>query len=240
MADQARRLLGYARILDPGDRESLSRQRGAIEAGCERSSWQLVDLVIEAPDAPPGLDRPGIREIFALLVDGQANGMIVAAAESLTLRVPTLVELIGWLGELGATLVSLEPRLDTGRKSGRSAAEIIAALVGAEREQERARHANRQALGKGRGRLAVSGDPELRRRITQMRGQGMTLQAIADKLNTEGIATVRDGALWRPSSVQAATGYRRPRPKPPPIPHRGPPGGAGKLPRPPRPGSRKP
>jgi hypothetical protein len=42
-----------------------------------------------------------------------------------------------------------------------------------------------------------------------MRNQGITLQAIADQLNEEGVPTVRGGAKWRPSSVQAATGYRR-------------------------------
>jgi hypothetical protein len=39
----------------------------------------------------------------------------------------------------------------------------------------------------------------------------MTLQAIADELNDEGIPTVRGGAKWRPSSVQTALGYKRPR-----------------------------
>ena len=43
-----------------------------------------------------------------------------------------------------------------------------------------------------------------------MREQGMTLQAIADVLNAEGVPTLRGGAMWRPSSVQRATGYRRP------------------------------
>jgi hypothetical protein len=47
-----------------------------------------------------------------------------------------------------------------------------------------------------------------------MRAQGMTLQAIADRLNEKGVPTVRGGAKWRPSSVQAAAGYkRRPRPR---------------------------
>jgi hypothetical protein len=43
-----------------------------------------------------------------------------------------------------------------------------------------------------------------------MRTAGMTLQAIADVLNSEGVPTLRGGAKWRPSSVQSATGYRRP------------------------------
>jgi recombinase len=44
-----------------------------------------------------------------------------------------------------------------------------------------------------------------------MRGEGMTLQAIADQLNTEGVPTLRGGSQWRPSSVQSAAGYKRPK-----------------------------
>jgi hypothetical protein len=51
--------------------------------------------------------------------------------------------------------------------------------------------------------------PELQRRITAMRASGMTLQAIADALNDDNVPTVRGGARWRPSSVHAATGYKR-------------------------------
>ena len=43
-----------------------------------------------------------------------------------------------------------------------------------------------------------------------VRASGLTLQAIADTLNREGVPTLRGGAKWRPSSVQAATGYKRP------------------------------
>ena len=44
-----------------------------------------------------------------------------------------------------------------------------------------------------------------------MRAGGMSLQAIADRLNDEGVPTLRGGSEWRPSSVQAAVGYKRPR-----------------------------
>ena len=43
-----------------------------------------------------------------------------------------------------------------------------------------------------------------------MRVNGMTLQAIADRLNAENVPTLRGGKKWRPSGVHAATGYRRP------------------------------
>ena len=42
----------------------------------------------------------------------------------------------------------------------------------------------------------------------------MSLQAISDILNAEGVPTLRGGTHWRPSSVQAATGYKRPSAKP--------------------------
>ncbi|MGO9903472.1 MAG: hypothetical protein ACLP0J_28175 [Solirubrobacteraceae bacterium] len=46
-----------------------------------------------------------------------------------------------------------------------------------------------------------------------MRAGGDTLQAIADRLNDDAVPTVRGGSCWRPSSVQAAAGYRRARPR---------------------------
>jgi hypothetical protein len=56
-----------------------------------------------------------------------------------------------------------------------------------------------------------------------MRAEGMTLQAIADRLNAEGVPTLGGGAMWRPSSVHYAAGYRRPRRSDPPprTPDRG-------------------
>ena len=50
----------------------------------------------------------------------------------------------------------------------------------------------------------------LKERIAAMRADGMTLQAIADVLNAEGVPTQRGGTEWRVSSVQTAVGYKRP------------------------------
>jgi peptidoglycan hydrolase-like protein with peptidoglycan-binding domain len=63
--------------------------------------------------------------------------------------------------------------------------------------------------GRPRRRPALADDPELVERIVQMRAQGMTLQAIADRLNEEGVPTVRGGTEWRPSSVRSGLGYKR-------------------------------
>jgi len=68
---------------------------------------------------------------------------------------------------------------------------------------------HRPQNGRPRRRPALADDPELVERIVQMRAQGMTLQAIADRLNAEGVPTVRGGAEWRPSSVRSGLGYKR-------------------------------
>jgi DNA-binding transcriptional MerR regulator len=52
--------------------------------------------------------------------------------------------------------------------------------------------------------------PELLQKIAAMRSQGMSLREIAERLNAEEVPTLRGGALWRPSSIQAALGYKRP------------------------------
>jgi peptidoglycan hydrolase-like protein with peptidoglycan-binding domain len=73
------------------------------------------------------------------------------------------------------------------------------------------------------GRPATKDHPELLERITAMRAANLTLQQIADQLNAENVPTLRGGTQWRPSSIQAALGYRRPTPgdRHPPLESRG-------------------
>ena len=112
-----------------------------------------------------------------------------------------------------ATLVAIDLRLDTATEAGRLAAFALAGVGGWEHERLSARTRRGLEAARSRGRragAAVADVPELRERIVRMREQGMTLQAIADALNDEGVPTLRGGAKWRPSSVQRAAGYRRP------------------------------
>ena len=78
------------------------------------------------------------------------------------------------------------------------------------RPKQRARSGTAAGRSPTRGGGAVKDQPALQQRIAEMRKSGMTLQAIADTLNAEGVPTVRGGARWRPSSVQTASGYKRP------------------------------
>ena len=132
----------------------------------------------------------------------------------LSSNVAKLSPLLRWFMAGGRELVAIDLELDTSTEAGRLAAEAIAGVGGWEHDRisERTRRGLEAARsrGGGQGRNAVADVPELQERITRMREEGMTLQAIADVLNAEGVPTLRGGAMWRPSSVQRATGYRRP------------------------------
>jgi DNA invertase Pin-like site-specific DNA recombinase len=115
-----------------------------------------------------------------------------------------------------ARLIVVAEMLDTATQEGRLA--IRALLAVAETERNRLTARTRSGLKAARsgagvqGRPAVADDRELHARIVAMRARGMTMQAIADQLNDEGVPTVRGGREWRPSSVQRALGYQRRRP----------------------------
>jgi hypothetical protein len=78
----------------------------------------------------------------------------------------------------------------------------------------------RRAEGRPISGPSVADRPELAGRIAARRADGWTYQAVADELNAEGVPTLRGGAEWRVSRVQAVTGDRRPprKRRPPDIP----------------------
>jgi DNA invertase Pin-like site-specific DNA recombinase len=210
------RALGYTtfperkRAVSPEGRYQARR----IGAACEARGMVLHQLVGDVQSySGPDLERPGLTHALELLANGEASCLVVAGLDRLSTSAANLGTVIEWLDEVGARLVVIDIDLDTETEEGRLAARALARIGALERRSGTAstpRPAPRERLGGTRGRPAVADLPLLQRRIATMRASGMTLQAIADTLNKEGVPTLRGGAKWRPSSVQAATGYKRP------------------------------
>jgi DNA invertase Pin-like site-specific DNA recombinase len=210
-------MLGYASVsASPGSVNGieLTEQAKIITRVCERGGLELLQLVREREPADgKGLDRPGLGYALARISAGEARGLVVSELSRLSRSAAELGEILEWLLGAEVRLVAVAQGLDTDTREGRRAARTLIEVSGWERERlsERTRNGLQAAGREGRrtGRRAVADDPELRERITRMRAEGMTLQAIANRLNEMGVPTVRGGAKWRPSSVQAATGYKR-------------------------------
>jgi DNA invertase Pin-like site-specific DNA recombinase len=211
-------VLGYVSVTDSRDSAEPDprKQIAAMDAVCERRGWRLVEVARDArhTEGPP-LNRPGLFYALERLAGNEASCLMVADLRRLSSSAAELGGLLRWLRDRDLRLVAVDVDLDTASPDGRIAADALI-TVG---ELEDARHR--------RGASEMSADPDmrsgplerpgvrdlpaLRKHIVAMRSAGMTLQAIADRLNDEGVPTLRGGREWRPSSVQTAAGYRRPR-----------------------------
>jgi DNA invertase Pin-like site-specific DNA recombinase len=164
----------------------------------------------------PSLERPALGYALKQIANGHAEGLVVSNLQRLSRLIVDLGALMAWFRDAQAALIALDLNIDTSTPRGRRVASTLIAL--SEREHERIAHRTQQLLGEvpanghRNGRPAVKHDRELRERIGTMRAANMTMQAIADRLNAEGVPTLRGASEWRPSSIQAALGYRRPSP----------------------------
>jgi DNA invertase Pin-like site-specific DNA recombinase len=195
-------------------------QEALIREGCARRGLRLVGIV---GDETAGPERPALDAALERIADGEAACLVVSGLDRLGRSAVDLARVLRRVDTLDAALVALDFDLDTSTREGRLAAHVLAGVGAMERERisagTRTALAAARAEGRPISRPAVSDQPQLRERIAALRASGMTLQAIADTLNAEGVPTLRGGALWRPSSVQAAVGYKRPSRKDARRPH---------------------
>ncbi len=211
--------LGYASVPPEGGAEGLDEQKRAIERDAKRLGMEIVEVVRERePKTGGALDRAGLSYVIERIAAGDATCVVVSALDKLSRSVSELGTIVQWLERNHVRLVAVDIELDTASPGGHVTARALASV--ARWEHERLSERTRSGLAAARAKRHSAGSDggpdwsEIRERIAKMRADGMTLQAIADKLNAEGVPTQRGGAEWRPSSVQTAAGYkRRSRPK---------------------------
>ncbi len=189
-------------------------QATQIERACMAQGLELGDVIRDAQPVNGTGTRPALRNALEQVAAREAGALVVARLECLAGSASGVGAVVAWFDESDARLIAVDVSLDTASPGGRIAARALVAAGELERSKlgERTRRglAAARRKGGGVGRPSVADDPELRERVRSMRTDGLTLQAIADQLNADGIPTLRGGAEWRPSSVQAAAGYKRP------------------------------
>ncbi len=215
VSEPASPALGYVRHA-PDAELGLLREARAIERVCDECGLDLGGLV--GDESTPGSGDPptaALRHALQRIAAGEASALVVARLDSVSDSAAGIGTIMDWFARTGARFIAADIGLDTATPAGRLAASALSAAGQLERRklQERTRQGLEAAREKGSrpGRPAVADRPELRARIRALRAQGRTLQAIADTLNAQGVPTLRGGSEWRPSSVQSAAGYKRPR-----------------------------
>jgi len=196
-----RPLIAYLRVAPRervGERPGLDAQRDALDRAARERGWRIV-AVQEDVRSGRTLRRPGLRAALAACRAGEAEGIAVARLDRLTYSLIDLAEIVREAVDGGFTIVSLQPDVDLSADGGRAVGEVLAEAA---TWQPRAITTAGRALA-GRPGRPSSTPPAVAARIRELRGQGMTLQAICDTLNAEKIPTPRGGAEWRPTSLRS-------------------------------------
>jgi DNA invertase Pin-like site-specific DNA recombinase len=209
----SRAVIGYASVAEQErlvHGEGYAAQARAIEAFCDRHGLQLVriDRDVEGSGGR-GAAPPGLQHACKALMADDARALVVQDLGRLTRSPARLSLLLRWFTDANRALIAIDNLLDTSTPAGRATANALIEVGEWDRQRAAQRRTGNHNHG-GRGRPSVRDVPELHARIAAMREAGMSLHAIADRLNAEGVPTLRGGSRWRPSSVQAAVGYKRP------------------------------
>jgi DNA invertase Pin-like site-specific DNA recombinase len=211
------KIVGYCRVSSDQQAKSglgLDSQRAAITAEALRQGWDVVAWEVDAGLTGKNADRPALKSALRLISEGKADGLCAAKLDRIARSVVDFSELLAWFTASGRLLAVLDPALDTSTASGRLVANIFASVAEWEGEaiSERTSSAlaSKRAAGMAISRPSVLDRPELVAKVQGLRAQGLNAQAIANRLNAEGVPTIRGGAEWRVSSVQRALGYKRP------------------------------
>jgi peptidoglycan hydrolase-like protein with peptidoglycan-binding domain/DNA invertase Pin-like site-specific DNA recombinase len=208
--------LGYVSAREPGavDGPELRDQVAAIDKACRKRGLVLSDVIRDLEQVEDqGPERPGMQQALQRLAARDASCLVVADLSRLGRSAPELGHIVGWLRQQEARLVAADEGLDTATKSGGEAADELVSVCAATGHRRASARTRRDAVPDGRPTRKASvatpppttDVPALKERMRAMRAGGMTLQAIADRLNAENVPPLSGGAKWRPSAVQRAT-----------------------------------
>src|SRR5689334_15280010 len=211
-APRGERVIGYLTTSTDAWSDADEQSAAAIEATCERSAWDLVEIVCDRENGRT-LDRPGLTYALERIVEGRARGLVVSGLERISRSPADVRALTAWFHDADAMLVALDLGLDIRAPAGGQDPSTLFVLDAAEPDRSHPQVQTDGVVTQLKGPPALKNHPELVERIRSMRQANMTLQEIADQFNAESIPTLRGGREWRPSTIQTALGYRRPGPR---------------------------
>lgn len=201
------RAITYRRVSTREQGESglgLDAQAAALASTIEAKGWEHVADFHDVSTGKKRNGRHGLERALEMLERGDADVLAVAKLDRLARSVVDFGKIVKQSKEQGWALKVLDPDVDTSTASGRLCANVLIAVSEWEGDiiSERTRAGLAQSKKQLGGRKVVP--DEVRERIAAMRADGTTLQAIANTLNDEGVATGKGGAQWYPSTVRAA------------------------------------
>ncbi len=208
------RLVGYIRVSTEGQQangHSLAGQEQRLREACERAGFELAAVLSDVASGARA-DRDGLAEAQALVERGVAEGLVFAKLDRVSRSMLHSAKLVEWARTGGYTMLSADegPMVVRGALAN-EALPFFQALAAVERERISRRTREGLAAARARGvrlgnPLRTEPDAPAARRAAELRRAGLTIAAVAEALNTEGLRTAR-GCRW--SSGNTYTLLRR-------------------------------
>lgn len=205
------KVIGYTRVSTDEQADSgagLAAQRAAIVAEAERRGWAECDLTFleDAGFSGQDLHRPGIATALDALRHHRADALAVSKLDRLSRSMLDFAGLVSQSTKEGWAVVALDLGVDTTTPQGEMMATVLATFSQFERrligQRTKDALAVRRAAGVRLGRPRLIPE-DITARIKADRSGGMTLRAIAEHLNRDGVPTVMGGRQWWVATVQA-------------------------------------
>ena len=223
-----KRVVGYVRVStlkQASEGVSLAAQEAKLRAYCLAMDLDLVAVEADEGVSAKGLKgRAGLARALARIDAGEASGLIVTKLDRLTRSVRDFGALVEGYFATRADLLSLADSIDTRTAAGRLVLNVLVSVSQWEIEttKERTRDAlahlkaegvklGGAALGWKRGEAcdadgrrfveAVEAEVAAVERALALKAEGLSLRAIAARLEAEGFATKR-GGRWQAETVR--------------------------------------
>lgn len=215
--------VAYIRVSTEGQATegvSLAAQRAKIEAWADLNGYTLAGCYVDAGLSGGRADnRPALQEALDAATKGKA-ALIVYSLSRLARSTRDCIAIAERLDKAGADLVSLSEKIDTTTAAGRMIFRMLAVLAEFERDQiaERTATAMQHKATKGEytggaapygwrvgadgvNLEAVEAEQTVIRAALELRGEGLSLRAVGDRLAAEGFLP-RSGGAWHAKTVR--------------------------------------
>ena len=173
----------YARVSTSD--QSTALQSDELREYCQRRGWTLVAEYLDHGVSGSRDSRPELDRMLTAAKRREFDCLLVWKLDRLGRSLRHLVNTIADLESLGISFVSLKDSIDLSTPSGRLMFGVIAAMAQFERDIIRERVVSGLAAAKRRGRVggrrAKVTDLTMRE-IRHLRGQGLSLAAIGQRL----------------------------------------------------------
>ena len=199
---------------------SIEEQDRMCRAAIESKGWMYICTYSDPGVSGRTMDRGGLQRMLSAVKDKEIDAIVIYKLDRLSRKqrdTMTIIEDV--IIENGVDLVSLNETLDTSTPWGRAMIGILSSFNQMESEniQMRTEMGRKAKFEKGgyaggkpplgyrvvNGELVIDeAEAEIVRKIFEFRESGMTLMAIADKLNEMGYVT-KTGNRFAHSAVQA-------------------------------------